>query len=111
MIETQHLSKKFGELTALNDISFKLDGGVLGVCGEKGSGKSTLLSIIAGVLPTTDGKVLIFDSELPKDAISRAKLVGYLDQNAPVFNEMTPCEFLMFVGEAKKSHMKSFSSR
>lgn len=102
MIETQHLSKKFGELTALNDVSFKLDGGVLGVCGEKGSGKSTLLSIIAGVLPTTDGKVLIFDSELPKDSISRAKLVGYLDQNAPVFNEMTPCEFLMFVGEAKK---------
>ena len=102
MIEIQNLSKKFGELTVLNDVSFKLDGGVLGVCGENGSGKSTLLSIIAGVLPASEGKVLLFDSELPKDAISRAKLVGYLDENAPIFKEMTPCEFLMFVGEAKK---------
>ena len=102
MIEIQNLSKKFGNITALNDVSFKLDGGILGVCGEKGSGKSTLLRIIAGVLPTSDGNVLIFDSELPKDAVSRAKLVGYLDENAPVFKEMTPCEFLMFVGEAKK---------
>lgn len=102
MIEIQNLSKKFGELAVLNDVSFKLDGGVLGVCGEKGSGKSTLLSIIAGVLPASEGKVLFFDSELPKDAISRAKLVGYLDENAPIFKEMTPCEFLMFVGEAKK---------
>lgn len=102
MIEIQNLSKKFGDLTALNDISFKLDTGVLGVCGKAGSGKSTLLSIIAGILPASDGKVFISDSELPDNAIVRAKLVGYLDENAPVFKEMTPCEFLMFVGEAKK---------
>ena len=102
MIEIQNLSKKFGDLTALNDISFKLDTGVLGVCGKAGSGKSTLLSIIAGILPASDGKVFISDSELPDNAIARAKLVGYLDENAPVFKEMTPCEFLMFVGEAKK---------
>ncbi len=102
MIEIQNLSKKFGDVAALNNISIQADGGILGVCGPKGAGKSTLLGIIAGVLPFSEGEVSVFGAELPKDATTRCKLIGYLNENAPVFKEMTPCEFLMFVGEAKK---------
>ena len=63
MIEIQNLSKKFGDVTVLNNISLSANG-VLGVCGDAGSGKSTLLEIIAGIIPASDGKILVDGKEL-----------------------------------------------
>ena len=102
MIEIQNLSKKFGDVTALSNVSLQAYGGVLGVCGKAGSGKSTLLGIIAGILPSSCGEVSVLGAAIPSDPFARCKLVGYLNENAPVFKEMTPCEFLMFIGESKK---------
>ena len=95
MIEIKNLSKKFGDLTVLENISFTANG-VLGVCGNAGSGKSTLLRIIAGNIPATEGEVLINGNEIS------AKAVGYLPEGAPTFNELTAYEFLAFIGQAKK---------
>lgn len=101
MIEIQNLSKKFGDITVLDNISLSAEG-VLGVCGDADSGKSTLLGIIAGAVPATEGQILIGGKELPADATRLAKTVGYLVEGAPLFNELTACEFLSFIGQAKR---------
>ena len=101
MIEIKNLSKKFGEVTVLDNISLSAEG-VLGICGNKGSGKSTLLGIIAGFIPATEGQILINGSELPTEPVKLAKTVGYLPEGAPAFAELTGYEFLAFIGQAKK---------
>ncbi len=101
MIEIQNLSKKFGDVTVLDNISLTAEG-VLGICGDAGSGKSTLLRIIAGTIPATDGQILIGGKELPSEPVRLSKAVGYLTQGAPAFCEFTVYEFLSFIGQAKK---------
>ncbi len=101
MIEIKNLSKKFGDLTVLDNVSLKAEG-VLGICGDAGSGKSTLLGIIAGVIPATEGQILINEKELPLEPVALSKAAGYLVQGSPVFSELTVYQFLMFIGEAKK---------
>ena len=101
MIEIKNLSKKFGDVTVLDNITLSAEG-VLGICGNKGSGKSTLLGIIAGFIPATEGQVFTNGSELPADPAKLAKTVGYLPEGAPAFAELTVYEFLAFIGQAKK---------
>ena len=101
MIEIKNLSKKFGDLTVLDNVSLKAEG-VLGICGDSGSGKSTLLSVIAGVIPATEGQILINEKKLPEDPFALSKAVGYLVQGSPIFSELTVSQFLTFIGEAKK---------
>ena len=101
MIEIKNLSKKFGDLTVLDNVSLNAEG-ILGVCGDAGSGKSTLLGIIAGVIPATEGQILINERELPVEPVAMSKAVGYLVQGSPVFSELTTYQFLTFIGEAKK---------
>lgn len=97
MISIKNLTKTYGELTALNELSFELDGGVLGVVAPKGSGKTSLLNIIAGVTAPTSGEVVIDDAPI----LDKRK-IGYLQEGTPLYADMTPCEYLLFYGSAKK---------
>ena len=101
MIEIKSLSKKFGDVTVIDNVSIAADG-VLGICGNTASGKSTLLGIIAGFVPASEGQVLINGEKLPNDPLRIAKAVGYMPEGAPAFSHLTVSEFLAFVGQAKK---------
>ena len=101
MIEIQNLSKKFGDVTVLDNISLTAQG-VLGICGNAGTGKSTLLGMIAGVIPATEGQILIDGKALPVEPDRLSRAVGYLGADAPAFCELTVYEFLAFIGQAKK---------
>ena len=96
MIESIDLTKKYGDVTALDNVSFTVKTGVLGVCGARGSGKSTLLAIIAGALPYSSGELSVNENA------PSALRSGYLMEENPIFSDMTVTEFLTFIGESKK---------
>ena len=101
MIEIKSLSKRFGENTVLDNFSLSFDGKILGICGAKKSGKTVLLNIICGIVPPSEGEVLIAGEAISNNSALANKTVGYLLERSPMPLEMTPTEFLKFVGEAK----------
>ena len=102
MIETQQLTKRYGDLTAVDGISFKLEPGrVLGFLGPNGAGKSTTMKMIAGFLAPTSGSAKVCGHDVVEDAIAAKRVVGYLPEGAPSYGEMTPRQFLHFVAEAR----------
>ena len=104
MIEIKNLSKRFNDVAVFENLSYSFDGKILGICGDKSSGKTTLLSIICGVIPPSEGEVLVCGKDLSKDTKLANSTVGYCLESFPsplMPGEMTPVEFLKFVGEAK----------
>jgi len=102
LIEVKNLTKKYGDKTAVNNISFNIEGGkIYGLLGPNGAGKSTTMNIITGCLAPTEGSITINGYDILKDAIKAKKYIGYLPEIPPVYPEMTPHEYLTFIAEAK----------
>lgn len=102
MIEVQNLVKKYGNHTAVKGISFKVDTGkIYGFLGPNGAGKSTTMNIMTGCLAATEGKVLINGHDIFEDPKEAKKCLGYLPELPPVYMDMTPMEYLRFVGKAR----------
>ena len=97
MIEVEHLTKRYGSHTAVDDISFTVeDGGIYGLLGPNGAGKSTTMNIITGYISATDGTVKIDGHD-----------IGYLPELPPLYQEMTVQEYLLFVAELKGTRKKA----
>ena len=102
MITVEHLTKCYGEFTAVNDLSFEIEEGhVYGFLGPNGAGKSTTMNIMTGCLSATDGHVWIDGYDIFEEAEQAKKLIGYLPEQPPLYMNETPMEYLKFVGEAK----------
>ncbi len=102
MIEVRHLTKKYGNHVAVDDISFTVEPGkIYGFLGPNGAGKSTTLNIITGCLAPTDGEILIDGYSVMDEPIMAKRAVGYLPEVPPLYPDMTPEEYLRFVAEAK----------
>ena len=102
MIEVKQLVKKFGNLTAVDRISFNVDKGeVLGFLGPNGAGKSTTMKMITCFLPPTSGTVQVGACDIEADPIGVREQIGYLPESAPSYAEMTVREFLRFVAEVR----------
>ena len=111
MIEVQNLVKKYGNHTAVKGISFKVDTGkIYGFLGPNGAGKSTTMNIMTGCLAATEGKVIINGHDIFEEPKEAKKCIGYLPELPPVYMDMTPLEYLTFVGKArgvKKDELKT----
>ena len=102
MIKVEHLTKRYGDFTAVDDISFEIsESNVYGFLGPNGAGKSTTMNIMTGCLSATKGKVLIDGKDIFENPKEAKKLVGYLPEQPPLYLNETPYEYLRFVGEAK----------
>lgn len=102
MIEVKNLTKKYGDKTAVNNISFTIeDGQIYGLLGPNGAGKSTTMNIITGCLAATEGTVVVSGHNILEDPIKAKLCIGYLPEIPPVYPEMTPYEYLSFIAEAK----------
>jgi ABC-2 type transport system ATP-binding protein len=102
MIEISHLVKRFDDLVAVNDVSFRLaPGEVLGFLGPNGAGKSTTMKILTGFLKPTEGSVSVFGCDIERDTIAAQRQMGYLPEGAPCYEEMTPRSFLKFIAAAR----------
>jgi ABC-2 type transport system ATP-binding protein len=98
MIEIQNLTKRFGSVTAVNDLSLIVrPGEVLGFLGPNGAGKSTTMKMATGYLAPDQGTVRICGHDIVSDTIAAQKRLGYLPEGAPAYGEMTPREFLHFI--------------
>ena len=102
MIEVKKLVKKYGNHTAVKNISFKIEKGkIYGFLGPNGAGKSTTMNIMTGCLAATDGNVVINGYDIYKSPKEAKKCIGYLPELPPLYTDMTPIEYLEFVGVAK----------
>ncbi len=102
MIEVRNLTKKYGANTAVNDLNFTIERGMIyGFLGPNGAGKSTTMNMITGCLSPTEGQILIDGVDIQDDAVRAKKMIGYLPETPPVYPDMTPEEYLFFVAEAK----------
>lgn len=111
MITVEHLSKRYGDVLAVDDLSFTIeDGHIYGFLGPNGAGKSTTLNIITGCLAATGGDIKIDGHDIYEEEREAKKLIGYLPEIPPLYVEQTPREYLKFVAEAKgiaKSELES----
>jgi ABC-2 type transport system ATP-binding protein len=101
LIEVKNLTKKYGSHTAVKNISFKIDKGIYGLLGPNGAGKSTTMNIITGCLAATSGTVLVDGHDIFDEPVEAKRRIGYLPEQPPLYIEMTPIEYLMFVANAK----------
>ena len=102
MITVAHLTKCYGDLTAVNDLSFTIEEGhVYGFLGPNGAGKSTTMNIMTGCLSATSGSVQIDGHDIFDEPRIAKSLIGYLPEQPPLYMNETPLEYLRFVGEAK----------
>lgn len=105
MIKVEHLTKKYGEVLALDDLSFEIEEGqVYGFLGPNGAGKSTTMNIMTGCLSATAGSVTIGGHDVFEEPDAAKRLIGYLPEQPPLYMNETPLEYLRFVGEAKGLH-------
>ncbi len=102
MIKVRNLTKKYGNHLAVSNISFDIEKGkIYGLLGPNGAGKSTTMNILTGCLAATSGEVKIDGHDIFEEPIEAKRHIGYLPEQPPVYGEMTPREYLMFVAEAK----------
>jgi ABC-2 type transport system ATP-binding protein len=102
MIEIDHLSKTFGPITAVDDISFNVaKGEVLGFLGPNGAGKSTTMKMITGFLPPTSGTARVAGFDVRRNPIAVKQRVGYLPEGAPMWPDLTPAAFLDFIARVR----------
>ena len=100
MIEFSHVDKKYGAVTALRDVSFRVEKGeTLGLLGRNGAGKSTALNVMTGYFPPTSGTVLIDGVDMMDDPRTCKRKMGYLPERPPLYDEMTVIEYLIFACE------------
>lgn len=103
MIEVEHLTKKYGDLVAVKDLSFKVEKGkIWGLLGPNAAGKTTTMRILTGYLPATDGKANIAGFDVFRQFNEVKKITGYLPENLPLYPEMIVQSYLSFVAEIKQ---------
>jgi ABC-2 type transport system ATP-binding protein len=102
MITTNHLSKRYGDKLAVNDLSFSVaPGEVLGFLGANGAGKSTTMRMIAGFIAPSAGEVTVCGHDIEREPVAAKSCMGYLPEGAPSYGEMTVSEFLDFVADIR----------
>ncbi|MBG03365.1 MAG: ABC transporter ATP-binding protein [Rhodospirillaceae bacterium] len=102
MIEIDHLTKRFGPITAVDDVSFSVaQGEVVGFLGPNGAGKSTTMKMATGFLRPTSGTARICDFDVLEDPIEVKQRIGYLPEGAPMWPDMTTAAFLRFIARVR----------
>jgi ABC-2 type transport system ATP-binding protein len=102
VIEVQHLTKRYGRVTAVNDISFRVERGeIFGFLGPNGAGKTTTMRILTGYMPATEGKAIVAGFDVFDQPIEAKRRTGYLPETPPLYPDMTVHEYLNFVAKIK----------
>lgn len=113
MIEFRNVTKKYGPVTALSEVSFRVEGKkTVGLLGCNGAGKTTALNLMTGYFPPTSGEVYIGGKSMAREGRACRRMIGYLPEHPPLYGEMTVTEYLSFVCDlrevsprAKKAHV------
>jgi ABC-2 type transport system ATP-binding protein len=102
VIEVQHLTKRYGPVTAVDDVSFKAERGeILGFLGPNGAGKTTTMRVLTGYMPPTEGKALVAGYDVLEQPIEAKRRTGYLPETPPLYPDMTVRDYLEFCARIK----------
>jgi ABC-2 type transport system ATP-binding protein len=102
VIEVQHLSKRYGRVTAVDDVSFRVERGeILGFLGPNGAGKTTTMRILTGYMPASDGKAIVAGYDVFDQPIEAKARTGYLPETPPLYPDMSVVDYLTFVSKIK----------
>ena len=106
MIKIEHLTKKYGERYAINDISFSVEKGeIVGFLGPNGAGKTTTMSILTGYLSSTSGRAEVDGLDILEHPMAVKKKIGYLPEVPPLYLDMTVKEYLEFIYDLKRCEL------
>jgi ABC-2 type transport system ATP-binding protein len=112
MIEVQNLTKRYGPVTAVDNVTFRAEAGeILGFLGPNGAGKTTTMRVITGYIPATEGKVLVAGHDVFEQPLEAKRRTGYLPETPPLYPDMTVREYLLFVARIKGVPRREISSR
>jgi ABC-2 type transport system ATP-binding protein len=102
VIEVQHLTKRYGPFTAVEDVSFRVERGeIFGFLGPNGAGKTTTMRILTGYMPATDGRAIVAGFDVFDQPVEAKRRTGYLPETPPLYPEMTVIDYLTFVSKVK----------
>jgi ABC-2 type transport system ATP-binding protein len=102
VIEVEHITKRYGRVTAVDDVSFRVERGeILGFLGPNGAGKTTTMRILTGYMPPTDGKATVAGFDVFTHPVEAKRRTGYLPETPPLYPDMTVREYLDFVARIK----------
>ena len=102
MIEVKNITKKYGNNTAVDNITFEVkDGEVVGFLGPNGAGKSTTMNMITGFIEPTQGKIIVNENDISKKPKKAKRQIGYMPENVPLYYELTVKEFVTYMAELK----------
>ena len=102
MIEVRDITKRYGNLTAIDRVTFRVEKGeVLAFLGPNGAGKTTTMRILTCFMPATEGSAHVAGFDCADQAEEVKKRIGYLPETPPVYQELTVCEYLSFVGKLR----------
>ena len=109
MISISNITKKFGDFTAVDDLSMDVKNGeVLGFLGPNGAGKSTTMKMITGFIKPTEGIIKVKGMNVEINPLECKKLIGYLPEGAPLYGDMTPLNMLKFVSRIRGMNFQEF---
>jgi ABC-type multidrug transport system ATPase subunit len=98
-ISAEHLVRRFGQVTAVNDVSFRVEKGeIFGFLGPNGSGKTTVIKMLTGLLPLTSGSARVEGLDVRVDSEVVRERIGYMSQNYSLYQDLTVAENLQFYG-------------
>jgi ABC-2 type transport system ATP-binding protein len=102
VIEVNHLTKRYGRVTAVDDVTFRVERGeILGFLGPNGAGKTTTMRILTGYMPATDGTAVVAGFNVFEQPLDAKRRTGYLPETPPLYPDMTVREYLDFVSRIK----------
>lgn len=102
MIDIEHLTRRFGDRTVVNDLSFSVrEGEVLGFLGPNGAGKSTTMKMLTGFLKPSSGSVRVCGFDMQHNSLQARRVMGYLPEGAPGYGDMSVSSFLDFIASIR----------
>ena len=108
MIELKNVTKKYGKVVAVDDMSFSIDEGeIVGLLGPNGAGKSTTMNMITGFIEQTSGEILIDGYDILRKPKKAKKEIGYMPEGVPLYTDLTVKEFVTYMAEIKKVERKT----
>ena len=107
MIEVKNVTKKYGKVTAVDNISFTInDGEIVGLLGPNGAGKSTTMNMLTGFIEQTSGTIIIDNYDMLKKPKKAKREIGYMPEGVPLYTDLTVKEFVRYMAEIKKVDKK-----
>ena len=112
MIEVKNVTKKYGNVLALDNISFEIkEGEIIGLLGPNGAGKSTTMNIITGYIEQTSGEVIVAGYNMLKKSKKAKREIGYMPEGVPLYTDLTVKEFVTYMAELKRVNKKERKER